>query len=114
MAVDAGEPLVRRVTNHLRSSQQDLLDLSSRSEPERLLLIRDIVTRNRSFAEKANAQGDDQLARLLRAFEPVLLDMAAGDASTEDAALLRSQLLFELNVVLTKYGDDASKEAGTT
>ncbi len=105
------EPLARRVTNHLRSSQQSLLDITSRSDPERLLLVRDIVTRNRSFAEKARAQGDDQLARLLRAFEPLLLELAAGGASADDEALLRTQLLFELNVVLTKYGHETSNEA---
>ncbi len=108
------QPLVRRVTNHLRSSQKSLEDAVSRPDHDRLFLVRDIVTRNRAFADKATAEGDEQLARLLRAFEPILLELAAGEITAEDEALLRSQLLFELNIVLTKYGQAASNEPETT
>ena len=53
------QPLVRRVTNHLRSSQKSLEDAVSRPDHDRLFLVRDIVTRNRAFAEKATAEGDE-------------------------------------------------------
>lgn len=106
-------PLVRRVTSHLRDSQQRLLAVDE-FEQERLLLLRDIVTRNRTFIQKAEAQGDERLARVLRALEPVLIELAAEDALPEEREALASQLLFELNVVLTKYGQDTSKDATRT
>ncbi len=111
---DDSERLVRRVTGHLRDSQQRLLESGDESTEDRQLLLRDIVTRNRSFVEKAEAQGDERLARVLRALEPVLLALAAEDMLPEERSDLSSQLLFELNVVLTKYGQDTSKDATRT
>ena len=106
-------PLVRRITSHLRDSQQRLLSADKESDRERMLLIRDIVTRNRAYIRQAEDQDDEKLARVLRAMEPVLLELAAGGDGAGDEDALSSRLLFELNVVLTKYGQDASKEAGT-
>jgi hypothetical protein len=39
---------------------------------------------------------------VLRAFEPILVRLAAEDLSPEEAQRLQAQLVFELNVMLTK------------
>jgi DNA-binding GntR family transcriptional regulator len=64
-----------------------------------------------SAAERNDAP---QIARVLRAFEPILLRLAADNIAPEDAAALRDQLAFELNVMLTKLARDASDETHTT
>ena len=51
---------------------------------------------------------------MLRAFEPILLRLAADDIAPEDAEALRAQLAFELNVMLTKLSRKPSKETQTT
>ncbi len=55
-----------------------------------------------------------ELARVLRAFEPILLQLAATDVAPEDAEALRAKLAFELNVMLTKLARVSSNETHTT
>jgi DNA-binding FadR family transcriptional regulator len=60
-------------------------------------------------------QNDSQnLARVLRAFEPILLRLAADDIAPEDAEALRAQLAFELDVMLTKLSRGSSNKTQTT
>jgi hypothetical protein len=54
------------------------------------------------------------VARVLRAFEPILLQLAATDIAPEDAEALRAKLAFELNVMLTKLASQSSNETHTT
>jgi hypothetical protein len=51
---------------------------------------------------------------VLRAFEPILLRLAATDIAPEDAEALRAQLAFELKIMLTKLERGSSKETHTT
>ena len=51
---------------------------------------------------------------MLRAFEPILLQLAADDLAPEKAEYLRAQLAFELGVVLTKLSHASSNEEQTT
>ena len=65
--------------------------------------------------ENAAANNDaDDLARVLRAFEPILLRLAADDLAPEDARALQDQLAFEMNVMLTKLAVDPSDQTETT
>ena len=59
--------------------------------------------------QKQNNSPD--LARVLRAFEPILLELAAGDIAADDAKSLRAQLAFELNVMLTKMAKESSDQS---
>jgi hypothetical protein len=85
---------------HLRRSRQEITHLNG--EPDRRLLILDIVRQNRVFERVAEDNEAEDVARVLRAFEPVLLRLADERTSAADAAALRSRLAFELDVVLTK------------
>ena len=73
-----------------------------------------LIEQNRLFETAADHNNAPQLARVLRAFEPILLRLAATDTAPEDAAALRAQLSFELNVMLTKLAKESSDEVHTT
>jgi len=104
----------RGVQVHFRDTFQELSSLPADSAADRSMLALQIIEQNRLF-ERAAVQNDSQsLARVLRAFEPVLLQLAAEDISPEDAAALQAQLIFELNVMLTKLSRDVSNETDTS
>ena len=92
----------RGVQVHLRESRQGIIRLATDPEADRKLLVMDILRQNRLFEQAARDNGSEDVARVLRAFEPVLLRLASEDVSDRDAAALRAKLAFELNVMLTK------------
>ena len=94
---------------HLRESQRDIDGLVSSAGVDRVLLIMNIIEQNRLFEQAADQNDSSELARVLRAFEPILLQLAADDVAPEDAESLRAQLAFELNVMLTKLERDVSE-----
>lgn len=92
----------RGVEVHLRDSRREIMRLAADSGADRAMLVMDILRQNRLFEQAARENGAEDVARVLRAFEPVLLRLASEDVSDEDAAALRAKLAFELNVMLTK------------
>ena len=104
----------RGVRVHLQDTQQDLADLSLDADADRILLILKIIDQNRLFERAAEQNNSQSLARVLRAFEPILLRLAADDVTPEDAEALRAQLAFELSVMLTKLSRDTSNETQST
>ena len=99
---------------HLRDTQQNIAALSGDSREDRTFLVMRIIQQNRLFERAAERNDSASLARVLRAFEPILLRLAADDIAPEDADALRRQLAFELNVMLTKLERDTSKETHKT
>jgi hypothetical protein len=81
---------------HLASTEQQLAGLGSATPEERKRLIETIAAQNRMYALAAERAGEPQLARVLRAFAPILesLEQGGGDASASLA-----QLSFELRVM---------------
>lgn len=104
----------RSVQNHFRQSERDLSQLPVENDADRLLLIMRMIEQNRWFEKAAVQNNSDDLARVLRAFEPILVRLAANDIDPEEAAALRSKLSFELNVMLTKLSLDTSDKPETT
>ncbi len=98
---------------YLRDSQSELVQLPLDSGVDRSLLAMQIIEQNRMFERTATLNNSPQLARVLRAFEPILFRLASDDISPQDALALRAQLAFELNVVLTKLARDTSIETQT-
>jgi hypothetical protein len=99
---------------HLRDTQQNIAALSGDSGEDRTLLVMRIIQQNRLFERAAEQSDSAGLARVLRAFESILLRLAADDIAPDDADALRRQLAFELNVMLTKLERDTSNETHTT
>ncbi|NNF16940.1 MAG: hypothetical protein HKN70_09345 [Gammaproteobacteria bacterium] len=102
------DTLERSLALHLQNTKVQLAGLASDNIDDRTRLVAQIIYQNRLFAVAARANGAEELARLLRAFEPVLLATLAEDASTNDLAVRRDQLDFELGVTLTKITGRAS------
>lgn len=96
---------------HLRESRQDIARLAVAEDTDQALLIANIIEQNRLFERAADLNNSPELARVLRAFEPVLLQLAANDLAPQDAESLRAQLAFELNVMLSKLGRDEPEES---
>lgn len=95
---------------HLRDSRREISRLPMVSNADRALLVMGIIEQNRLFERAAEHKNSPKLARVLRAFEPILIRLAANDIAPEDVATLRAQLAFELKVMLTKLAREASEE----
>jgi hypothetical protein len=98
---------------HLRQSRQDILRLPGDGNAARTMLISDIQRQNRLFEQAAKEHGAEDIARVLRAIEPVLSRLATEDLSDEEAAALQAKLAFELNVMLTKLQQRESDDTET-
>jgi len=99
---------------HLQDTRQGLANLPLDASAERIMLILQIIDQNRHFERAAEQNNSQSLARVLRAFEPILLQLAADDIAPEDAEALRTQLAFELNVMLTKLSREPSNKTQST
>lgn len=110
----ADSAFARGLQVHLRDTQQELAAVPVDGAADRAELVMRIIQQNRLFERAAIDNDSDKLARVLRAFEPILLRLAADDIAPEDAEDLRRQLAFELRVMLTILERDASKEVTST
>ncbi len=118
IAATQGQPQVipaaftRGLQVHLRDSREQLSNMQDADDAT--LLVLSIIEQNRLFESVADKSNAPNLARVLRAFEPILLRLAATDIAPEDAEALRAQLSFELNVMLTKLARESSDETHST
>ena len=101
---------IRGLQVHLRESERGLSALPASTDSDKAHLIMNIIEQNRLFERAAKQNESESMARVLRAFELVLVQLAADDITAENAEALRAKLLFELNVVLTKLAHDTSDE----
>lgn len=97
---------------HLRESRQDLAALPVDAREERAMLTMHMIQQNRLFARAAEQNDASDLARVLRAFEPILMRLAMNELPPGGAEALQAQLAFELNVMLTKLERSASESTG--
>ncbi len=102
-------PLQRGLRSHFRDARAVLAQLPLDDPAQRSALVNDIVAQNRLYERAALAQGDERLARVLRAFEPVLAELAKEPAQGESDSGARAQLDFELAVMQTKMSRSPSK-----
>lgn len=107
------QAITRGLQVHLRETGRDLNNLPLADASSRALLIRSMIDQNRLYERVAEINGAPALARLLRAFDLVLQQLAAENISPEEAAALQTKLLFEMNAVLTKLASGSSNEPET-
>jgi len=101
---------VRGLQVHLRESERGLSATPYTSTADRTTLIMNIIEQNRLYEKVAEQTESQSLARVLRAFELVLVRLADDDITPQEAEALQTKLLFELNVVLTKLAREPSDE----
>ena len=105
------DAFVRSLQVHFRDSRSELANLPEIPAADRMILVAGLIEQNRLYARAAEQNDADNLARVLRAFEPILVQLAAEDIAPTDAAALRAQLAFELDVMLTKLALEPSDES---
>ena len=108
------DPFVRGMQVYLQDARDDITAMPVDGADDRAQLIMHIVEQNRLFERAATQNQSADLARVLRAFEPILLKLASEDITPLEAETLRTQLTFELSVVLTKISRGSSNETQTT
>jgi hypothetical protein len=94
---------------HLAKTEQQLAALDSAKPEERARLVETIIAQNRIYALAAERAGEPQLARVLRAFAPILETVARGG----DPAAGVAQLSFELRVMQGRLGAEADASPRT-
>lgn len=109
-AAGASPAFARELRLYLRQSERSLAMLSAEGNGERAALLMGLIEQNRLYARAARQSDAEDVARVLRAFELVLVELAAGDIAPAEAEALRAKLRFELNVMLTKLSRGSSDE----
>lgn len=94
---------------HLAQTERLLVGLDNSDAATRANLLGEVIEQNRLFARAAEAAKEDRLARVLRSFDALLMEMAS--ESTDTAALQSNsdRLGFELAVMQTKLAQVPSK-----
>lgn len=91
---------------HLASTERQLADLEQATPEERARLVDAIIGQNRIYALAAERAGEPQLARVLRAFTPVLQEAASGEGDVSATSL--AQLNFELRIMQARLNAGAA------
>ncbi len=100
-------PYERGLRYHLASTERQLTKLDGAGPDERARLIATIIEQNRLYALAAERAGEPQLARVLRAFAPVLESLARTPGEPSASSLAR--LNFELRVIQARLNAGADK-----
>jgi len=112
-AADQGDASAyeRGLKFHLASTEQQLAGLDSAKPEDRARLVETIIAQNRMYALAAERAGEPQLARVLRAFAPILESLAhdGGESSASSVA----RLSFELRVMQGRLGAEAGASPRT-
>jgi len=111
---DPADAFSRGLLVHFRDSRDQLSAIEASTNGNRQQLIQNIIEQNRLFVRMAKDNESQDLARVLRAFEPVLLRLAAEDVTPAEAEQLLAQLQFELTIVLTKLARQVSDKIQAT
>jgi len=107
-----GSAYERGLQTHLASTERQLASLESASPEDRARLVQSIIDQNRIYALAADKAGEPQLARVLRAFSPVLESVAQGN--NQETADNVSQLAFELRAIQGRLAASSASPAPTT
>jgi hypothetical protein len=91
---------------HLASMEQRLASLDSAKPDERARLIETIVAQNRMYALAAERADEPQLARVLRAFTPILETLAGDREELFESDI--AQLTFELRVMQARLSAETN------
>lgn len=100
---------VRGLAVHFRDSRDELVSLADLPVEARRASLTGLQAQNRLYRRAAQGNETEKFARVLRAFDLVLEELATGELSTDEAEALRSKMLFELDVMLTKLRQEPSE-----
>ncbi len=110
IADHSGQSFVRGVSAYMQEAEMQLAGLEAGDVSQRRVLITEIISRNRLYIRAAENSQSPELARVLRAFEPVLISLADPQTASQQFDMAKAQLSFELSAMQTKLTHDASKQ----
>lgn len=94
---------------HLANTERQLANLDSAGGEERTRLIQTIIAQNRLYSLAAERADEPKLARVLRAFTPILERLAADP--DDDASGDIEQLSFELKVMQARLNAETASRS---
>jgi hypothetical protein len=94
---------------HLAQTERLLVGLDSTDPATRANLLNDVIEQNRLFARAATLAKEDRLARVLRSFDALLVEMAGESVDSTALQSNSDRLGFELAVMQTKLAQAPSK-----
>jgi hypothetical protein len=94
---------------HLANTEQRLAKLDTAQPDERARLLDAIIEQNRMYALAADRANEPQLARVLRAFTPILESL--GDERRATSAADIAQLSFEMRVMQARLKAEAESSS---
>ncbi len=109
---DTTTPFLRGLQSHLRKTRLELNGDEKTEKPDGLQGNRTLLAiagQNRMYQKVAELNQASDLARVLRAFEPILMRLAEQELTAEQEQALIAKLRFELDVMLTKLSRAPSK-----
>ncbi len=112
-SLPSNDAFARGLQVHLQQASTLIEAPTDATTADTAALVNQIVAQNRLFEKAAEAHDAHDVARLMRAIEPVLVRLADPDVSPVEANALRLQVAFELNAVLTKIEQTASEVTET-
>ncbi len=98
---------LRAVSLHLMEAQA-MLARTDYQQTEQRELLADVLAQNQSFQQRAAQQGQADLARVLAALQPVLIELAKADQAELRGGLIE-QFEFESHALLTKLQQRSSQ-----
>lgn len=108
-AVDSDGSFARGISSYLQQAEMQLASLEAGDADQRQVLLDEIISRNRLYIRAAENSNAPELARVLRAFGPVLDSLADPQTDAQQFELAKAQLAFELGAMQTKLSRAASK-----
>ncbi len=94
---------------HLAQTERLLVGLDSTDPATRAGLLSEVIEQNRLFARAATLANEDRLARVLRSFDALLVEMASESVDSTALQSNSDRLGFELAVMQTKLAQAPSK-----
>lgn len=111
--LQASPAFSRGLASYMQSARVRLDDLPAASDSERAAVLAGIIANNRAFEKAAVDNGAEDIARVLRAFEQVLVHLAQPAGSPAEFHRELEQLTFEFGAMLTRIAPQASKQPYT-
>lgn len=108
----APEPAFSRgLATYMQTARVQLVTLDPADNAARDALIDGLIANNRAFELAADERGAHDIARVLRAFDQVLRQLAEESASADDVRRNVDQLSFEYGAMLTRLAPQTSNQS---
>lgn len=97
------------LVDYMQTARKQLVTLAANEDAKRTAVIDEIIAHNRAFERVAESLGENDIARVLRAFDQILQQLALQPSEPSAVDKRIDQLSFEYGAMLTQMQRQASK-----